>query len=248
MFSLLVENAKSWKAAIDPIVNLIDEGQFEISKDGLSLRAMDPSQIAMISFFMPKSAFVQYESETVSKIGLNFANLTKILARTRDGEQLAISQEDNKLLLKFSANRKKRTFKVPLIDLPAGASREPNITHDAKVKIAAREFKEILKDANLVSTHVTLEATDLGFFVDVKGDTAELKVENEKTPEATLEVEAKANARATFPLKYLEDITKACPDDGAVSIHLKSNAPVKIEYEAESAKATYYLAPRIDTD
>ncbi len=248
MFSFLVENAKDWKSAVDAIVNLIDEGQFEITAEGLSLRAMDPSQIAMVSFSMPKKAFVQFEAKATSRVGLNFTNLSKILARTREGEQLGVSSEDNKISLKFSTTGKKRTFKVPMIDLAAGASREPNIVHDAVVKIAAGDFKDLLKDAAIVSTHVTLEANQGGFFVDVKGDSSELKAENEKTPEATIQLEVKAPARATFPLKYLEDITKACPDSVPMTIRLKSNAPVKIEYEVAQANVVYYLAPRIDTD
>ncbi|MFA5106528.1 MAG: proliferating cell nuclear antigen (pcna) [Candidatus Micrarchaeia archaeon] len=248
MFSFLVENAKDWKSAVDAIVNLIDEGQFEINQDGISLRAMDPSQIAMVSFTMPKKAFVQFEAKATSKVGLNFTNLSKILARTRDGEQLGISAEDNKVALKFASNGKKRTFKVPMIDLASGASREPNIAHDAVVKIVAGDLKDLLKDAAIVSTHVTLEANQGGFFVDVKGDSSELKTENEKTPEATIQIEVKAPARATFPLKYLEDITKACPDAGTMTISLKSNAPVKVEYDVAQATVVYYLAPRIDTD
>ncbi len=248
MFSFLVENAKDWKVAIDAIVNLIDEGQFEITPEGIYLRAMDPSQIAMVSFTMPKAAFVQFDAKASSKVGLNFTNLSKILARTRDGEQLGITAEDNKVALKFSSNGKKRTFKVPMIDLAGGASREPNIAHDAIVKIVAGDLKDLLKDAALVSSHVTLEANQGGFFVDVKGDSSELKAESEKTPESTIQIEVKAPSRATFPLKYLEDITKACPDAAVLTINLKSNAPVKIEYEVAQAKVVYYLAPRIDTD
>ena len=55
-------------------------------------------------------------------------------------------------------------------------------------------------------------------------------------------------ARATFPLQYLDDIVKACPDNAPLTIHLKTNAPLKVEYEVESAKVIYYLAPRIDSD
>ena len=55
-------------------------------------------------------------------------------------------------------------------------------------------------------------------------------------------------AKATFPLQYLDDIVKACPDPSVLSIYLKSNAPVKIEYEVGSSKLLYYLAPRIDSD
>ncbi len=247
-FKFAVEDAKSWKSSIDAVVNLIDEGNLEVSKDGLTLRAMDPSQIAMISFTMPKGAFVEYSVSASARLGLNFDSLSKILGRTRGSEKLEITGEENKLVLKFASGKRKRSFKVPLLDLPAGAQKEPAIQHDAAVKMNAGQFKETLRDAALVSSHVSLEAGPEGFNVEVHGDSGDLRVENEKESEEIIEIKASGNSKATFPLQYLEDIVKACPDSSALTIHLKSNAPVKIEYEVGSSKLVYYLAPRIDSD
>ncbi|MDE1798725.1 MAG: DNA polymerase sliding clamp, partial [Candidatus Micrarchaeota archaeon] len=80
------------------------------------------------------------------------------------------------------------------------------------------------------------------------GDSSDLLVEQEKGSEQIVSLTAKAPARATFPLQYMEDITKGCPDSAPVSLNLKTNAPVKVEYEVEGAKLVYYLAPRIETD
>ncbi len=249
MFKFAVDDAKRYKNATDAIVNLIDEGQLEISKDGLFLRAMDPSQIAMVSFSMPKSAFLEYEAPVPSaKVGLNFDNLSKILARSRGGEKLEISQAENKVNLKFIGAKRKRNFKVPVLDMPAGATKEPTIVHDAVVKVSSSHFKESLRDAALVGSHISLSASEEGFGIEVHGDSTDLVEENEKSSEEVVEMKVDKPAKATFPLQYLEDIVKAAGDNTAIAIHLKSNAPLKVEYEVESAKVTYYLAPRIDSD
>jgi proliferating cell nuclear antigen len=57
---LVVQDAPALKSVIDCIASLVEEGQFEVKADGLHLMAMDPSQISMVSFSMPKSAFVEY--------------------------------------------------------------------------------------------------------------------------------------------------------------------------------------------
>jgi len=249
MFKFAVDDAKRYKNATDAIVNLIDEGQLEVSADGLFLRAMDPSQIAMVSFSMPKSAFSDYNAPTPSaKVGLNFDNLSKILSRTRGAEKLEISREDNKLQLRFVGNRRKRSFKVPILDMPAGANKEPPIQHDAAIRINGSTFRESLRDASLVGSHISLEANEQGFFIEVHGDTSDLTEENEQASENIIEMKVTKPAKATFPLQYLEDIVKACPDGGALTIHLATNKPLKAEYEVESAKVVYYLAPRIDSD
>ena len=249
MFKFTVDDAKRYKSATDAIVNLIDEGQLEIGKDGLSLRAMDPSQIAMVSFAMPKTAFVDYDAPVPSaKVGLNFDNIAKILSRTRGGEKLEISQAENKLQLKFIGEKRKRSFKVPVLDMPAGATKEPALQHDAIIKMSSSHFKESLRDAALVSSHISLSADENGFSIEGHGDSSDLTEENEKQSEEIIEMKVTKPAKATFPLQYLDDIVRACPENAPRLIHLKSNAPLKVEYEVESAKVVYYLAPRIDSD
>lgn len=249
MFRFIVDDAKKYKNATDAIVNLIDEGLLEVGKDGLFLRAMDPSQIAMVSFTMPKAAFVEYDAPVPSaRVGLNFDAISKILSRTRGGEKLEISKEENKLQLRFVGAKRKRSFKVPILDMPAGASKEPSIQHDAVVKVSSTHFRESLRDASLVGSHISLEASENGFSIEVHGDSSDLAEENEKESEEIIEMKVDKPAKATFPLQYLEDVVKACPENAPLLIHLKSNAPLKVEYEVESAKVVYYLAPRIDSD
>jgi len=239
MFEVSIEDAKFWKNCVDAIVNLIDEGVFEVKADGISLRAMDSSQIAMVSFFVPKKSFVEYNVDGSEKLGLNFDSLSKFLARARDKEKLKMSLEENRLGMEFSGDSR-RSFKIPLLDLTTGPQKEPKIEYDAVVKVNAGQLKEMLRDATLVSSHIVLEATEAGFFVDAKGDSADL---NEK---AAAEITMKKPARATFPLQFLDDIARACPSESQITLHLKTNAPVKVEYAIGDANLTYYLAPRIE--
>jgi len=246
MLEIEIEDAKAWKSCIDSIVNLIDEGSFEITSNGISLKAMDPSQIAMVSFSIPKSAFSSYKIDETTKLGINFDSMSKILARSRGKDKLKMMLDENKLVLEF-LGEDKRSFKLPLINVQEGAQKEPRIEFDAVVKIKAGQFKEILGDAALLSSHIVLEASSKGFSVEVHGDSGDLRVERDKTGEATQHIEVKKDSRATFPLQFMEDMVKACPDDGVLSLNLKTNSPIKVEYSIGEAKLVYYLAPRIET-
>ncbi len=247
MFEIQIDDARVWKSCIDAIVNLIEEGTFEIETEGIRLRAMDPSQIAMVSFFMPKSAFSDYKVSSANRIGLNFENLSKIMARTRGSEKLLMSLDENKLVMDFQSEESKRNFKVPLVEMPPGSHKDLKIEHDAVVTITASSLKEALRDAVLISSHITLEAGSFGFRVDAHGDNADLLLEGGQKGDG-IKVEAKQSAKATFPLKYLDDISRACPDGEKMTIHLKSNKPLKMEYKIGEAEVIYFLAPRIDLE
>jgi len=199
----------------------------------------------MVSFNAPSKSFTSYKVDAAEKIGINFDNLSKILARTRGKERLRMAREENRLDLDFTGESK-RGFKIPLLDLSAGPQKEPKIDYDATVKIKGGQFKDLLRDASLISSHLALEATEAGFFVEARGDAADMRVESEKAAQSITEMAVKKPARATFPLQFLDDIAKACPNDTVITLYLKSNAPIKVEYAIGDASLTYYLAPRIE--
>jgi proliferating cell nuclear antigen len=245
---LVVQEAPALKSAIDSIVSLVEEGQFEVKEDGLHLRAMDPSQISMVSFMMPKSAFVEYNVPEERKIGIDINQLSNVLARGKRGEKVELSLEDGRLVVKFFAEKKKRMFKIPLIEIGEGLSREPKIEYMSHVKVSAEAFKETLKDAKLVSSHVKLLLDKNTFLIEVRGENGDVKEEFESGSSEVSEIKTDKGARATFPLQYLEDMVKATSASSVVTVNLETDKPMKLQYEIEGAHVTYYLAPRIETD
>lgn len=247
-FEIEVSDVKFLRGCLDAIVNLVEEGTIEVGTDGLAVKAMDPSQIAMVVFSAPKASFSSYKVESPERVGVNFADLSKILGRGRAKDKLVLRKDENKLSLEFRGEGAKRHFSLPLLDSTAGGQREPKVEHDAVVKMKGSELKEMLRDVALVSSHLTLEAKGKSFNVHAKGDSAEMESMSEKADKKELDVESKKDARATFPLQYMDDIVKACPDDQLISLHLRTNVPVKVEYKIGTASVTYYLAPRIESD
>ncbi len=244
MFEAKLTDAKVFKDCVDAIVTLIDEGEFSATKEGITLRAMDPSQIAMVDFELPRKAFEKYELKGDLKIGLNLADLSRIMSRVRAGESLTLKLDDSasRLLLIFKGKSTRR-FNLPLIDVPASATKVPSIDFDAEIKISGGVLKESLKDASLVSSHVTLLADGKGFEIRARGD-KEAVVEFSK--DVLLEHTVNKEAKAMFPLEYLNDLLKAVDSNGIVVLNLKTDAPLKVDYRIADARVTYYLAPRIE--
>jgi proliferating cell nuclear antigen len=245
---LVVEDAPRLKAAVDSIVSLVEEGVFEVRKDGLHLKAMDPSQISMVSFTMPKAAFVEYEVSEETKIGIDIAQLSNILARGKRGEKAELSMEEGRLVIKFYTGKRKRTFKIPLLNIGEGLQREPKIEFTNHVKINAEALKDVLRDAKLISSHVRFLFSPSQFVVEVKGDAGDVRAEFEKDGEEIVELKSSGTTKATFPLQYLEDIVRASSAASPVMLYLETDRPMKLEYEIEGAKVTYYLAPRIESE
>lgn len=245
---LVIQDAPALKSAIDSVVCLVEEGQFEVKKDGLYLKAMDPSQISMVSFTMPKEAFVEYSVAEETKIGVDISQLANVLARGKKGERAELSIEEGRLVIRFFGEKHKRTFKVPLIETGERVQKEPKIEFSNFAMVKADAIKETLKDAKLISSHVRLQVSPEQFIVDVRGEGGDVKAEFDKDSEEVADINTKNGARATFPLQYLEDMVRATSSNSVVKVNLETDRPLKLEYGVEGAKVVYYLAPRIETE
>jgi len=243
---ITMEEAPALRDAIEAVVNLVEEGVFEINEDGLSLKAMDPSQISMVSFSMPKTMFSEYVVGDHKRIGVDIGKLAKVLARGNSGESVELEVDDGKLSITFKGKKRKREFKLPLLDLGEGLEREPKIEYKNKAVIRAEALRDILKDAKLISTHISFVLEGKTLKVEIKGDGGEIREEFEKDGEELKEFTVEGEARATYPLSYMEDIIKGSKADTDITLCIESDRPLKVEYSIVGANAKYFLAPRIE--
>jgi len=242
MFSALVNDTRNWKNSIDAIASIIDEGTFHIDEEGIHLRAMDPSQIALVDFDLPADAFEEFQVEKQVDIGVDFTDLNRIMKRLKAEDKLHLSL-DKQLEMEFRGDTT-RTFKTSIIDAQSSPPKEPEIDFPCEVKMAPPMIKEALKDAELVSNHVSLSIGD-SFKITCDGDTG--SVEIDLPEEKLLALEKNEDATAVFSLDHLSNILTAAETPSIVSLKLKTDAPVRIEYAIGDGRVLYYLAPRIES-
>jgi len=240
--NLLYPSAKGFVKAMEAVWNIIDEGIFKIGKDQISLIAMDPSQISMIIFRLPKETFLEYEVSEPISVGIDIDYAKKILKRAKANEQIRLSIEKGKLIMTFETDKSKREFRMPLLDLTEGVSKEPPIEYNNSFKIASETLKEIVEDTSIVSNYVKFVLDPDTVSIDIKSDTGEIK-EDFKVGEEVMEIKAETGARSLYPVQYLSDILKATRKSDIVSIYMETEKPLRLEFNLEGAFIRYYLAP-----
>lgn len=244
MFEIRMDNAKYWRDCLDAIVSLVNEGSFNISKDGISLKAMDPSGISMVSFFIPGKSFSKFNIDKEASIGLNLDNLSKIMSRTRDMEALSMKDSDSKLNMEFIGDSRRR-YRLPIIDVRSGVEKEPDVKFETSVEMLADPLKEIIKDASQISSYIGFKASKEQFMISAFGDSGELEEQHESGSKIIKKLDAPENAEVTFNLEYLDSIVKGCPVGNSIKMSLKSEKPLKLSYNIKDAVLTYYLAPYV---
>jgi len=242
MLKLTIADANSWKRSVDAIAALIDEGTFEFTETGMTLKAMDPSQIAMIDFEIPKKSFKTYDVGQKQSIGIDFSELSRVMRRAHPEDTITLELKANKLEITYDG-KTKRKFLLPLIDATAHPNK-PKIEFDAKIKLPANDLKELLADVELVSNYVVFEATEKE--VNVSSESESGKAEITLLKDAVLELKVTKPARAMFPLEYLKNMTRNTDVSTVIEINLKKDNPMRLEYVIGDGRVMYFLAPRIE--
>ncbi len=247
MFDIKIDDARYWRNCVDSIVSLVDEGTFTIAKDGISLKAMDPSGISMVSFFIPNKAFSKYDVEKPAQIGLNLENLSKILSSSRNNEQLVMKDAGNKFSIEFIGENSRRRYKLPMIDIKKEADKEPKIEFESQIEVKSDPFREVLKDATSLSSLVGFRTEKDNFKIVAKGDAAELEEEHANNTDFVKKINVTKASSVTFNLEYLDRIVRACPSGNSIMLSLKSEEPIKIDYTIGDATVAYFLAPYMES-
>ncbi len=249
MIKLVMKDAKEFYKCIDAIGVLINEGLFTIDKEKFFLRATDPSQISLVDFVMPKDAFEEFivdigeESASKLSFGININNLLQILSHTNSDDKLSIEIKEGKPSIQIEfIGKSKRSFTIPLIDVSDQQNPLPQIPFDVTVQVGSDQLVSGIKDAALFSSHLTLRVNDEKFILETQSSKGKFKQE----VEAGDIVISGNKAKAMFPLDYLQNMIKNAKT--TITIKLKDDMPIEINYTIGSAAIRYYLAPRVDNE
>jgi len=250
MFKLKVADAKLLRDMATAISILVDEATFQINPEGLKLRAMDPSRVAMIDFEWPKTVFEEYACTEPTKMCINISELLKLLKRAGKDEvvELALDEKTGRLQVKITG-KYTRNFTMPTLEASEEDVPTPKITFNVKAKTTAEGLRQAIEDAELVSDHVRIEADMEKLVFQAAGDLMGATIEIKKGSDALLDLEVKEPSKATFSLSYLSEIIKAASATSDIAtLEYSTDMPIKLDFQqAKEGKLTFYLAPRIET-
>ncbi len=251
MFKATMNDARLFRNLLGAISSLIEEADFNATPDGIKLRSMDPSHIAMVDFEWPKAAFDSYECAGNTKLRLSVSNLLKLLKRTRSDESIEVVFDDaNKKLNITLRNKIVRKFITPTLEPSTEEVPTPKVPFNARVKITASSLRDIIDDVQAISDNVKLEVSPEKFVVRAAGELSSALIEMDKGSDAILDIDVKERATATYNLNYLGEIIRAGSGASEVtSLEFSTNMPIKVEFEMpQQGRLLYYLAPRIESE
>ncbi|MEK6958796.1 MAG: hypothetical protein AABW59_01995 [archaeon] len=228
-----------WKRSIEAISSFIPEGNFRFSEKGVYFKAIDPSQVVLVDYFVDKKYFDKYEIEP-SFVGVDLTEFNKIMQRSLPNDKLMMDVSDAEMKIRFESDLK-RNFRLPLIDVSEEEIKTPDVTYESTIEINGSSMKEMLRDASLFGSSIVLKVVDGKFALEAKGSQGVMESEAARMAK----VSSKKDVTAKFSLNFLQNIVKEADMDKPLLIELKSDAPMRVSYHLGNSRIVFYLAHMI---
>ena len=90
MFTAKLNNVSIFKKIIESLKDLIKEINIEVGITGLSMKAKDSSNTALVSFELHESGFSEYRCQKKMTLGINIENFSKILKCANNDDNISI--------------------------------------------------------------------------------------------------------------------------------------------------------------
>jgi len=253
-FVATTQTPNEWKAVTSAIQTLVEEATFDVSKDGITFRAMDPSHVALVDLLWPSSDFQKFECLKSDRFTVRMEDFAKLIRRAESKDSIEISREGTESLGVKLSNGYQREFELHLIESSQNSTPLPKLNFEAKFSTTEPAFDRILNDVSAISNHISIDSYQDRIQFSGKGDTGKASVTlakkaSTKEPNKSdlLSLDVQKESKSTYSIEYLLKITKAAgAASDSINFEYSSKMPLRLEFKlGKSGRIHFYLAPRV---
>lgn len=238
---LKLDEPKLLSDAIGIISEIVTEVRIKLLEEGLSVVAVDPANVAMVIFKLPRSVFSQYEAGG-EVWGVNLADLKQVLKRAAGSSSVVFEQEENQLKITIF-DKVKRIFTLSLIEIESEDKEEPALTFGCKIEIGSENFQQAVEDCAIVADACSLISGSNFFIIEGSGSLNSARAEFSGD-----EVKIEGIGKSKYSLEYLMKFIKAGKISKKVVVNFSDDYPLRLDFPGEKMGMGFILAPRVEAD
>ncbi|GAI73811.1 unnamed protein product, partial [marine sediment metagenome] len=168
---LKLENPGLLSRVIEIISELVTEVRIKVTEFGMSITAIDPANVALVGFRLPRNSFSQFETDN-EVLGVNLDDLKRILKRCGIGSSLILEKRENLLNIQI-LDRIKRNFTLNLIEIESEDidfnSKIERMEFVSHVELSSIDLTSSIEDCIVVSDACSFIIDYGKFIIEAKG-------------------------------------------------------------------------------
>ena len=219
---------------------------------------MDTSHVALVSLNLSMEGFETYRCEDSTVLGLNIANLSKVmkLADNSDSITLQADTDASHLKIKFENPKsgKSTEFQLNLLSLDQEHLSIPETEFGSVITVNSGEWSKMCKDLSSLSEALTIQTKDGKALLEVDGQCGKGQItlstnEDMERKEDNTTVEVESPVTQQFALNYLNMFNKASGLSAQTKLCMTEDQPLVTQFDIEQLGVLkYYLAPKISDE
>lgn len=239
-----LENPILLSKVVDIISELVTEVRIKMNEFGMSITAIDPANVSMVGFKLPRSAFSEFDVYGTSGevLGVNLDSLKQILKRCGSGSSLIMERKENLLEIQI-IDRIKRNFTLSLMEIDGEDKEIPNLDFSSRVELNSVDLVASIEDCLIVSDACSFIIRDGKFIIESKGLNSAMS--EFSGDEAKIEAE---NCRSKYSLEYLQKFLKAAKLSEKTVLLFANDHPLRLNVRADHMELSFILAPRVEIE
>lgn len=236
-----LDDPSLFSKAVEIISDLVTEVRIKVNEFGLGIIAIDPANVAMVGFKLPRGAFSQFEAGN-EVLGINLDDLKRILKRSGAKSSIVLEKQENLLSIQIH-DKIKRDFKLNLIEIESEEKELPSLDFSSRVELNSGDLVTSIEDCAVVADACSFVVSDGKFIIEAKGiNSARSEFSGD---EARIQAE---DCKARYSLEYLSKFVKGAKLSEKVSLNFANDHPLRMDFKAEHLELSFILAPRVETE
>ena len=228
------------KCLLECTRELWSHANFVFSEDGLQMRAMDSSHVALASLELPPSAFVSFWCPQRTTLGIQLDALSIVLKSCAPNDEIALSfavGNDHITILRGED----RQWELKLLEMEECELSIPAQSYDVSMSICSSELQRCLRDLKELggdSVAISVNESRVSFSVD--GEVGR------GTAVIVQEAEGVSGLSCSYSLRYVTAFAKGAPLNPSVRMQYGPDTPICFTYDVEGdGRLEFHLASRI---
>ena len=242
---LVLSDPQVFSECIGAVSKLVDEATIKATPTHIEITAMDPANVALISFRMESRAFLEYSISEDTSFAIKLGSLKQVLSRREKDGTVSLAVDNNQLKIVLNGKSRKE-FILPLIELEEKQQKMPELKFGFEVILDNAEFREAVADVAIVAESCEFRIADKKFVVSGAGDSSRAVSD---TKGVVKELGEDKTAKAKYGIEYLDKMLGTKLSKNA-KLYLAKDYPMKLSYVSDNGTVSieYLLAPRIEND
>ncbi len=246
---------KEPRYAFEALISMLPEAVLNFGVDGISMKALDPSKVALLQLEFTAGGLEEYSVDHDVKIGLIFSTVKDALKRVGAAEKLEIGVDEEKQRFVMMVYPKKgreagiyRRFSFPIVQLAEEEIPEINVEYDASFEMDSSTFDDVMAFAEQVSDSVLIQVSpdSVAFKAEGEGGKA-TESEFGRDSEALFDINAQGAVKAKYTVELIRNVSgKLKGISKRVKVELGDAKPLRLTYEFAAGRFVMVLAPRVD--